>query len=122
MCEIHLSYLGNGIFVQLLPHEEPPKQCPLELDTIPVVIGSFTANESQTLVTLLRERIGIKPHWCKPSTSVPPSVNTESSDNQIQEKDNGSSSYKPTTCITTSNEQSHLGKEPTLKVTLPRLS
>ena len=41
-CEIHLCYLGNGIFVQLLPHEEPPHQSETPLDT------DHTSNHGQS--------------------------------------------------------------------------
>ena len=71
-CEIHLCCLGSGVFVQLLPHEEPLcQQAPSDTDTTPVIIGSLTPNESCTLTIILREGIGTKPQHTMPPTTQP---------------------------------------------------
>ena len=61
-CEIHLCYMGNGVFVQPVPRiksNEPTAGT--STGTTPVVIGSLTANETQTLTILLQEGIRTKP-------------------------------------------------------------
>ena len=60
-CEIHLCYMGNGVFVQLVPRiksDEPTAGT--STGTTPVVIGSLTANKTQTLTILLQEGIRTK--------------------------------------------------------------
>ena len=70
-CEIHLCYLGKGVFIQLIPREEPPpNQSPTDVDTKPVIIGSLTARESSTLIILLAEGLGKKPNMQQSSVSA----------------------------------------------------
>ena len=62
-CEIHLCYMGNGVFVQLVSRIKREKAYkPTEGGkTTSVVIGSLSANETQTLTILLQEGIRTRP-------------------------------------------------------------
>ena len=63
-CEIHLAYLGQGLYVSLHAHKLKMRtvtEQSLAMDVKPVVIGELTSNESSTLDKLIKFglRVGI---------------------------------------------------------------
>ena len=63
-CEIHLAYLGRGLYVSLHPHKlemrtSPDQSLDMAMDVKPVVIGELTSNESLTLDKLIKFGLGV---------------------------------------------------------------
>ena len=79
-CSVHLAYAGRGIYIQLVPRvqslhyeifrvseqDTEPKE-----DSKPVIVGCLTAQENETLDTLLNTGLG------SPSTAVSASTGSE---------------------------------------------
>ena len=68
-CDLHLAYIGKGIYAQLVPRLElmdyaifiiaQPEE-PLGMDMKPLIVGSLTADEDKTLNYLLNTGISCK--------------------------------------------------------------
>ena len=60
-CNLHLGYLGHGIYVEFIPRTETvsfeifglPKPVSVNMDSKPVTLGTLTADEEGTLCALL---------------------------------------------------------------------
>ena len=61
-CEIHLAYLGRGLYVSLHAHKLKMRtvtEQSLAMDVKPLVIGELTSNESSTLDKLIKFGLGV---------------------------------------------------------------
>ena len=75
-CNLHLGYLGNGIYVELVPQTEivsfqifgVPELVDINMDAKPVAIGTLSLDEQETLNKLLST--GITQYSAAPSTSA----------------------------------------------------
>ena len=75
-CNLHLGYLGNGIYVEFVPRTElvsfqifgVPELVDINMDAKPVAIGSLTFDEQETLNKLLST--GITQYSAAPSRSA----------------------------------------------------
>ena len=66
-CEILLCYAGNGIFVQLVPHEIPPTPIPSDEPIVKhEVLGTLTVDETSTLSILVKEGLNTSKEDKKP--------------------------------------------------------
>ena len=60
-CNLHLAYLGSGIYIQLIPQTETvnfqifnlPAPVEMDIETKPVAIGTLTSDETETLSQVL---------------------------------------------------------------------
>ena len=76
-CSVHLAYIGNGIYVQLVLRTTPMDytifgltQATDEPETKPFIVGSLMSEENEALNYLLNTGINPKPeHWI-PSASA----------------------------------------------------
>ena len=75
-CNLHLGYLGNGIYIEFVPRRElvscqifgVPEPVDINMDAKPVAIGTLTSDEQETLNKLLST--GITQYSAAPSTSA----------------------------------------------------
>ena len=74
-CNLHLGYLGNGIYVEFVPQMKLvsfqifgiPEPVNIDMDAKPVAIGTLSCDEQETLNKLLST--GITQYSAVPSTS-----------------------------------------------------